>query len=265
MSADPSKPQSDALQATAPTRPLAQTAASVPVERATIASKQALRAELRARRQAMAPRCGTAQAREAGEHLADVLEPLLDWAQVRTAGVYAAVGHELDLGPLSQRLVSRGLRTCYPRVASQNPPRLHFVAVTDASDLVVAPFGLREPAPQAPPLPLSAIDVFFVPGLGFDRHGQRLGQGRGYYDAALREHPAALRVGVCHPCQELSAVPCEPHDERMDLVVTPLGCVTVSGRSRHRLLRAVCESVVPGVLDVTEPSGTACQKTEVKP
>ncbi len=162
----------------------------------------------------------TGGGRGLGEHLAAALEPLLDWAQLRTAGVYAAVGHELDLGPLSQRLMSRGLCTAYPRVVSQKPPRLHFVAVTDASDLVAAPFGLREPAPQAPALPLSAIDVFFVPGLGFDRHGQRLGQGRGYYDAALREHPAALRVGVCHPCQELSAVPCEPHDERIPWAAT---------------------------------------------
>ena len=257
MSADPSKPQSDALQATAPTRSLVQPAASP-----TPQTKQALRVELRSRRQATSPRCGTPEGTQAGERLATVLEPLVDWTQVRTASVYAAVGHELDLGPLAQRLLSRGLRTCYPRVASRQPPRLDFVAVTDEADMVAAPFGLREPAPQAPSIPLSQIDVFFVPGLGFDGQGQRLGQGRGFYDAALREHPAALRVGVCHPCQEIPAVPCEPHDERMDLVVTPAGCLTVSARSQHRLLRAVRSPAEPSAVGTP---GTVCQPTEVKP
>jgi 5-formyltetrahydrofolate cyclo-ligase len=228
------------------------------------AQKQALRAELRARRRACAPACGSPQAAELGEQLADVLEQVISWSSVHTTAVYASVGHELDTAPLCRRLRQRSIRTCYPRVESKQPPKLSFIAVEDEQELVAAPFGLREPAAAATPLPLSAIDVFIVPGLGFDRDGQRLGQGLAFYDGILRQHPDALRVGVCHPFQQLSAVPHEPHDQGMDLVVTPTGYLVAMTRTRHRLQRVVDlkrPGVAPGLVD----SETVSQPLEVKP
>lgn len=226
--------------------------------------KPALRTVLRARRRACAPACGSPQATQLGEQLADVLERAVDWTQVRTTAVYAAVGHELDPAPLSRRLRARGIRTCYPRVASKNPPRLVFIAVGDEHELAAAPFGLREPASDATPEPLSEIDVFIVPGLGFDGRGHRLGQGRAYYDHTLHQHPTALRIGVCHSCQQLSAVPHEPHDEGMDLVVTPTSCLAPMIRTRHRLQRdaALQRPERPSVI---VENGTDRQPPEVKP
>lgn len=261
MAADDSRPQPLSPEAI-PARALA---ASDPGAGADLAAqKQALRVELRARRKDCAPPCGSPQATQLGEQLAHTLDQAVDWSQVHTTALYAAVGHELDTAPLGRRLRARGIRTCYPRVASKQPPRLDFVAVADEDALVAAPFGLREPAADAKPVAAAEIDVFIVPGLGFDSHGHRLGQGRAFYDHTLHQHPTALRVGVCHSCQQLSAVPYEPHDEGMDLVVTPAGCLAPLTRARHRLQRAV-ESQWSGAPPALVESGTVRQPLEVKP
>lgn len=262
MPADDSKSQHDPRSAPVPARPLPSPGAAA---LAVVGmQKRTLRSELRARRKACAPASGSLQARQLGEQVADVLEQAVDWSQVGATAVYAAVGHELDAAPLGQRLRARGIRTCYPRVRSKEPPQLDFVAIADEAELVSAPFGLREPHPDAASVPLSEIDVFVVPGLGFDQHGQRLGQGRSYYDRVLHMHPSALRVGVFHSCQQLSAVPCEPHDEGLDLVVTPTACLVPLARPRHRLQREVA-SHGPKTPSVLVDSGTVCQPLEVKP
>ena len=64
-----------------------------------------------------------------------------------------------------------------------------------------------------------ALAAVAVPGLAFGRDGSRLGYGGGFYDQALAE-TAALRVGVAGSWALVDAVPTEPHDARLDAVVT---------------------------------------------
>jgi 5-formyltetrahydrofolate cyclo-ligase len=63
--------------------------------------------------------------------------------------------------------------------------------------------------------------VILVPGVAFTRAGQRLGRGGGYYDRLLSALPAkAVRLGVCFELQIVDELPSEPHDMRVDGVVT---------------------------------------------
>ena len=62
------------------------------------------------------------------------------------------------------------------------------------------------------------IDLILVPGVAFDKSGNRLGRGKGYYDKVLRE-TGACKVGVCFDFQLVERVPVEPHDVKMDRVV----------------------------------------------
>jgi 5-formyltetrahydrofolate cyclo-ligase len=230
-------------------------------DRRLAVTKQALRTELRAQRKACAPTVGSEPARRAGEDLCAQLDRAVDWSQVGCAALYAAVGHELDTEPLGRVLRARGVRTCYPRILRQSPPEIRFFAVADTVDLAPASFGLLEPAATATAVSPTEIDVFIVPGLAFDTRGRRLGQGRGYYDACLQSSPDALRVGVCHPFQQISAVPSEPHDEPMDLLATPLACMATGGRPSHRLQRILAPPSDGGAI----VAGTVCQPTESKP
>ncbi len=67
----------------------------------------------------------------------------------------------------------------------------------------------------------SDLDVVLVPGVAFDRHGGRVGHGKGYYDKLLGNVRSDTRlIGLAFECQMVDAVPVQTHDIRMDMVVT---------------------------------------------
>ena len=130
---------------------------------------------------------------------------------------------------MAEALRQRGAVICYPRVLSRRPPVLGFFLCDGLSggldELCRSALDLREPPPEASAAP--PVDVFIVPGLGLDLAGHRIGYGGGFYDAALRAQPLALRIAVGFDFQVEPAIPVDEHDEPVDLVVTPTRrCVT---------------------------------------
>ena len=132
--------------------------------------------------------------------------------------LYAPKSTEVDTLDLDTRLRARGLRVAYPRIV-EGDRRLAFHETTIA-ELADGRFGLREPRPDAPAVDLASIAAFVIPGLAFDRHGGRVGWGRGYYDATLAHAPDALRIGIAFDCQLVPSVPSDPHDAPLHYVVT---------------------------------------------
>lgn len=134
-----------------------------------------------------------------------------------TIAVFAALPGEVDLTELVARHPDR--RWVYPRVTGHD---LAFHAVADpAVELTGGAFGVREPSPTRPPVTIDRIDAFLCPGLAFDVHGGRLGRGRGYYDRMLAgARPGALKIGVCFARQMVPDTYPEPHDVRMDAIVS---------------------------------------------
>ncbi|MEQ9607693.1 MAG: 5-formyltetrahydrofolate cyclo-ligase, partial [Kiloniellaceae bacterium] len=89
-----------------------------------------------------------------------------------------------------------------------------------------AGFGTREPPQSAP---LVQPGLLLVPLLAFDAAGYRLGYGGGFYDrslALLRRAGDILAVGLAFAAQQVPAVPREPTDQPLDLVVTERGAIT---------------------------------------
>lgn len=74
------------------------------------------------------------------------------------------------------------------------------------------------------------LDGFLIPGLAFDRKGQRLGRGKGYYDRSLQAS-SGTRVGVCYQVQLVDQLEvAEAHDLAMDYVLTENETVTCGSR-----------------------------------
>ena len=74
-----------------------------------------------------------------------------------------------------------------------------------------------------PDRPLCRPKVLLVPLIAFDRALNRLGQGAGYYDraiASLRQEGEVQAIGIAYECQRLEMLPAEPHDQKLDLVIT---------------------------------------------
>ena len=135
-------------------------------------------------------------------------------------GLYAAMSAEVDLDPAVSPLTEAGHPVAFPRVSAGG--RMAFHQVGRTADLV-----RRRPAPSLPAIREPTVDapvvtpgVVVVPGLAFDGTGGRLGHGGGYYDRYLADHPAPRTIGVCASALLVDRVPVEPHDRRVDAVVT---------------------------------------------
>jgi len=185
---------------------------------ASQASKRALRRAYRERPapppQPDDPRVRTCQAR---------LLELPELARCRAVALYAAHGHEVPVDAVAAELLSRGLEIAFPRL-HESEIVLHRVSRTTL--LVPGLFGVREPDASATAIPPDAIDLFVVPGVAFDRAGNRLGRGGGHYDRLLaRARVDACRIGVCLADRLAVELPIDAWDRPMSGVGTALEVV----------------------------------------
>jgi 5-formyltetrahydrofolate cyclo-ligase len=178
------------------------------------ARKRELRSELIAAR----ARLGSMERQAASAVIAKRLAELEPFRTAETVGLYAPLGTEVDVTPIAVAVLVRGGRVAFPRsVAGER--RLAFGAC-NVGELVPGPLGAGEPPPGAREVPLSEIQCFVIPGVGFSRDGLRLGRGGGYYDVTLKLAPGATRIGVAFDLQLRPELPREPHDVPLDAIVT---------------------------------------------
>lgn len=136
---------------------------------------------------------------------------------------YWPMGDEMDVRPLLAGLADLGFTAALPVVVARNAP-LIFRRWSSEVALEPGPHGTRHPSAMEPELRPGLV---LVPLLAFDRAGGRLGYGGGYYDrtlAALRADGGGVwAVGAAFAAQECEAVPLDPHDQRLDWVITEQG------------------------------------------
>ncbi|EDM29069.1 hypothetical protein LNTAR_14672 [Lentisphaera araneosa HTCC2155] len=90
----------------------------------------------------------------------------------------------------------------------------------ELNELQKGPYDILEPKLCRE---LPAIDFCFIPALAFDRRGNRLGRGGGFYDRLLAKYSIGVKVGVCYDFQLIGEVPKEDHDFTMDFILSPSG------------------------------------------
>lgn len=78
-------------------------------------------------------------------------------------------------------------------------------------------FGIKEPVGE---IYNGNIDLIIVPGVVFDREGNRIGYGKGYYDRFLKLYPRARKISLAYEFQILNRLEVEEHDEKIDEIVT---------------------------------------------
>ena len=133
---------------------------------------------------------------------------------------YWPMGDEMDPRPLMLALASRGHALALPVTPPRGQP-LAFHAWAPGAALRPGPMGTSEPVAGEELRP----DVVLVPLLAFDRAGQRLGYGGGYYDRTLAALPGAKAIGIAYAGQEMPEVPAGPQDIRLSLIATEGGVI----------------------------------------
>lgn len=127
---------------------------------------------------------------------------------------YWPMRSEADPRPILEALHERGLPLCLPAIVAK---RMIFRRWAPYEPIVPGGFGTLVPAPEQPG---TAPRILIVPLAAFDRRGYRIGYGKGYYDRALTELAPTVSIGIGYAAQEIETVPDEPHDQRLDWIVT---------------------------------------------
>jgi 5-formyltetrahydrofolate cyclo-ligase len=183
--------------------------------------KTALRLRMRGLRRRLA-----AEAPDAAFRAAEAL-PLDRLPAFAIAALYYAHGTEIDPTPLAERLMALGVTTALP-VARARDGLLQFRAWRPGESLEPDAVGVPSPPESAA---VVTPQLVIAPLLAFDGQGGRLGQGGGHYDrtlANLRSGGEVFVVGLAYAGQAVDAIPMEPHDQRLDGVLTEAGYVDVA-------------------------------------
>lgn len=184
-------------------------------------NKTELRRSIRARRRAVS----ADEARAAARRLLRLAMGHRLLPRARRIGFYLPMAEEIDLLPLINAALWLG-RECYlPVVPRRSASRLWFSRLTPLPRWYENRFGIHEHwSPHR--LRAQRLDVLFMPLVGFDAQGNRLGMGGGFYDASLAylRHRRAFRkpklVGVAYDFQKVDSLPKEPWDVPLDAVLT---------------------------------------------
>lgn len=179
-----------------------------------LAKKQQLRAKLRFRRKHFAANLDGLAALAAFRSLPEPLLELLNVNQPIVSG-YAASGGEPDILPLLADHVPHQ-RLAMPH-HMQRDEHMDFRLWQPDQPLITGPWRTAQPSSDNG---LVVPNILFVPMLGFDRRGGRLGQGGGHYDRYFARHPEALRIGIAWSVQEVDEIPSEATDLPLDAILT---------------------------------------------
>jgi 5-formyltetrahydrofolate cyclo-ligase len=178
--------------------------------------KQLLRDRARALRSSLSP----VEILEKSERICRNLMDVLDGANPLM--VYVSKPMEVHTRALIGQLLAQGKTVIVP-IIEKETKTLRLSYIEDPAVLCQSTFDVSEPVGHELPAPASDVKVVIIPMLAFDKRGNRLGYGAGYYDRFLTTHPHMTRIGIAFACQELMEIPTDPTDAGMDLIVTDTG------------------------------------------
>ena len=190
--------------------------------------RQSLRKTIRQHRSALDPSWCATRSAQICQHLAAT------WLYRRAQRIafYLHQGNEVSLDLLLHAAWSSGKQVYLPILGLRFHGQLWFVPCQPDTPLYKNRFGIAEPvhATHERRTPLRSLDLVLMPLVAFDRHGNRLGMGGGFYDKTLAAVQAGnpvwtrpKRIGIAYAMQEVAAIPGERWDVPLDAVVTERG------------------------------------------
>lgn len=196
--------------------------------------RQSLRAQLRKQRAQLDPAWCKEQSARLCEHLTSTWQ----YRRAQRIACYFAQGKEARLDYLLNDAWHSGKQVFMPILGLRHHGQLWFVPCEQDTPLYKNRFGIDEPmhSPGMRRTPLRSLDLLLIPLVGFDRAGNRLGMGGGFYDRTLASIAGRhiwsrpRRIGIAYAFQQVERVPVETWDVPLDAVVTENGLQWFSKR-----------------------------------
>lgn len=188
-------------------------------------AKRSLRAELKQRLRAISAEERLRQSRL----LAQKVIAHSQYQKAQRISIFLSMPDEIETDEIIKDIFRRG-KTCFIpryRFQSRHMDMVRLASPEEVASLPRTSWNIPQPGEdeaREEALATGGLDLIFMPGLGFDRHGHRLGRGRGYYDAYLsrcEQHQRAkpYTLALAFREQICARVPVDEHDVKVDEVL----------------------------------------------
>lgn len=160
-----------------------------------------------------------------------ISQNLLSLDEIKNADTvlcYLSLDDEVCTDGIVTALLNMGQKVGAPYCVDKDG-NMDFYYITDFDDLRIQSFGVREPVLEKCEK-ITSFDnaVIILPGLCFDKNGNRLGYGKGYYDRFLQIH-SLISVGLCYNSLIVKKVPTDMYDKKADIIVTENDIIKTNG------------------------------------
>ncbi|MBQ3583082.1 MAG: 5-formyltetrahydrofolate cyclo-ligase [Lachnospiraceae bacterium] len=145
----------------------------------------------------------------------------------KTIFCYINIRNEVMTTPVLEFCKKHGKSVAVPKVKGK---KMDFYGISDRNELIPGAFGIPEP-PQINMCIPTKEDVILLPGLAFDKSGNRIGYGGGFYDRYLEQHREGIKIAVAYDFQITDGLEVEPTDIKPDYIVTESEMITIKDQS----------------------------------
>ena len=127
---------------------------------------------------------------------------------------YASMATEVNTHEMIDESIKMGKVVGVPAVFKGEKDLIISQIMDRTKQFENGPYGISQPTKESvKPIPYDKIDLLLVPGIAFDKNGNRLGRGKGYYDRLLEKLPTpTVTIGLCFDFQVVKSIPKLPHD-----------------------------------------------------
>jgi 5-formyltetrahydrofolate cyclo-ligase len=156
--------------------------------------------------------------KECSKTICHLISELPKYQEASRIAIYRAFNGEVSLDLLWHDAIAAN-KICYFPVLDANQC-MKFVSANTSTAFQKNRFGILEPIGNSDTSP---IDIYFLPLVGFDSHGHRLGTGGGYYDRTFANIKSPFSIGIGYAFQQLKIIQTDLTDYPLDLVITEHG------------------------------------------
>ena len=178
-------------------------------------TQQTLRHQLRQQIRQTRANLTALQQRRAEDSITQQALALIEERNAQHIALYISFDGEISTEKLIKILWAQGKQVYLPVLHPFNPNHLLFLRYLPETAMLKNKFGIWEPKLNVQNvLPLDELDILFTPLVAFDKQGNRLGMGGGFYDRTLQhwQKSSFIPVGLAHQCQQVEQLPTEAWD-----------------------------------------------------
>ena len=178
-------------------------------------TQQTLRNQLRQQIRKTRANLTALQQQQAEDSITQQALAFIEERNAQHIALYVSFDGEISTDKLIKILWAQGKQVYLPVLHPFNPNHLLFLRYLPDTPMLKNKFGIWEPKLNVQSvLPLEELDILFTPLVAFDKQGNRLGMGGGFYDRTLQHWQKSpfIPVGLAHQCQQVEQLPTEAWD-----------------------------------------------------